>query len=377
MGAFSRDKGSSAPANPLSGLTQAEVDARIQALVERFAWTGNPARLEAAKLPDNLLHGYSTDDLIEGARQYFTAERSRGVMETTLVAGPHMTVTPNDAQNRIVLDAIVGAAQQPYVLTVGRLYAVLTQVLTGDGQIPNNANQVIEIPGEAGAFHAPRISNLAISGLDPDNPPLANAALGGQRTVTFTVSNSANVNGNLTLQRKTDDNAWVDISNAIAPAAGSVNVNFPALAAAAGSTYRYRLTGTDTNPDGAGTFSSDTIVIGPIAQEHERAYWLTQNNNSVADFESGDADGSADVTASGSTFSIDLSVPDTHWFIILVPSDRELASAIGATRDDELASFTKQQNALVIAGQQYTAYTIHNQSGLGRPQQFRYDCTTE
>ena len=220
-------------------------------------------------------------------------------------------------------------------------------------------------------FEAPSISDFSISGLDPNNPPAAGSALGGQRTVSFTVQHPENVSGNLTLSQQTGSAAASNVSTTIDPedADGSVSITFPTLAAAAGTTYTYRLFGTDTENN---TFERSFTIM--IAAAHELAYFGAYDGPdeptwATATLPTGDQ--VVDVQDENYTFETDIGGDSDHgirangngYFYIMVPSNRE-PTAITGPAGNVLNRFTRRPMARTIGTQNYTVFFQHNQNNF-------------
>ena len=214
-----------------------------------------------------------------------------------------------------------------------------------------------EFSGVLTTFEAPVITALSISGLTDPTPPVG-TSLGGTRTITYTVSHTENVQGTLTF-------LWdnVAISTTVDAAAGSATVTIPATTTVAGVTHTGRLQGTNTRGD---TFSRD--VTFRSASDHELGYYGTRPTNDFASVDVSNLS-SVDVTQSGTVFTVDaLNFPNTQFFGILLPEDRELVSLTNPAAPDPNRDirndFTTTTNARVIGGTNYTLYTEQNNSGF-------------
>lgn len=57
----------------------------------------------------------TTDDVPEGSRQYFTADRAYAALKGALVAGDNITLTPNDAAGKLTITGSGGSGTAPAV----------------------------------------------------------------------------------------------------------------------------------------------------------------------------------------------------------------------------------------------------------------------
>ena len=253
---------------------------------------------------------------------------------------------------------------------------------------PNNASGGGQPPAQ---YDEPSISDFSIAGQDPSSPPMAGAALGGDLDVSFTINHPNNVSGNLSLSRQAGNAAAVVLANNIDPndADGNVTINVAALAAVAGTSYTYRLYGTDTqNP--AQTFES-TFTLN-IAAAHETAYFGTVDIPAGADDVAraaavnwagvaiDRADRQADVQNTDYTFNTDdngathgISVPNDDFLWVLIPNDREPATIVNSLGSQSKPSWTRTQNVRQIGGEQMDAWTLPNRSGIDLPLFFTFN----
>ena len=210
-------------------------------------------------------------------------------------------------------------------------------------------------------YDAPSITDFSIAGQDPSSPPHSGDALGGDLNVSFTINNPENVAGNLSLSRATGNAAAVVLANNIDPndADGNVVVaGTDALAAVAGTSYTYRLFGTDTqNP--AETFESEFTITIPVDQDY--VYLNNQATGGMA--------GAQAFSTNGATRAIFSSDPQR----IVSPAaanNAYLAYAQRATDPDlteirisnfnQIGAFTKYPNAVMIGGVQYDVWLSDN-----------------
>ena len=293
----------------------------------------------------------------------------------TTALNPAITTIPSNQRK-----GLEGTGSLPIALTKynGNYYVVTTVNNLNSGRLYINKMKA-GIAGSApvnppAQYDPPVLSNLAITGIDPNNPPLAGSAISGQRTISANLTNPQNVAGNMTLTLQRDAGQVVTIDNAI-PASADISEGFAFPNAlgnfVAGSTYTFELSGTDTQNPGVAFSTSYQITI---ASSHEIIYYGSSNNNA---FSTIDLAGLTQVDAqnSGTTFNIAQQVPNLNWLIILTPTDRDIVSAINPLGQDEIGRFTTTNNVRQIGGTQYNAHFRQNQSGVDGS--YRLQLTTE
>ena len=213
-----------------------------------------------------------------------------------------------------------------------------------------------EFSGAMTTFNAPQITALSISGLTDPTPPVG-TALGGARTITFTVTNQTNIQGNLTF-------LWdaSPIATDVDPGTGTAAVTIPATTTTAGTTHTGTLRGTNTQ--GATFERSVTFRSG---DSHELGYWAVRAANDFATTDISNLT-SFDVSQSGTVFDINATIPSQNYIGILLPEDRELVlltnpNALNPS-DDIRGDFTTTTNARVIGSRNFTLYVEQNLSAF-------------
>lgn len=203
-------------------------------------------------------------------------------------------------------------------------------------------------------YASPSITGFSIAGLNP-----ASGDLAGTYSISYHVSNSQNVAGNVTFQYSIDSGTtYTDVVDNLSPTATTASVTLASIPIAAGASVLFRLILTDTQTP-AQTHTSNIFRV-TRALPTETAYFGSQNSNSFAGYSTASASGSADVSATSGRFHAMAATPQTHWFYILMPSNRPISELQGALGVDELDQLTTINNAVTLNGQVYTAYVIQN-----------------
>jgi hypothetical protein len=221
-----------------------------------------------------------------------------------------------------------------------------------------------EFSGSMTTFNAPAITALSISGLSDSTPPTG-TELGGARTLTYTVTNQSNVQGDLTF-------IWEgnSISTTVDPAAGTAAVTIPSTVTVAGTTYTGTLRGTNTQ---GATF--ERSVTFRSAQDQEQAYYGVLPTDTFASVDVSTLT-AVDVSTAGTVYTINESAPNTQILGILSPADRDPVSIIDTVLSiNSIADFTATTNVRTIGGQSYNLLTLTNNSGFTGT--FNYTVTTE
>ncbi len=221
-----------------------------------------------------------------------------------------------------------------------------------------------EFSGSMTTFNAPAITSLSISGLTDPTPPVG-TALGGSRTLTFTATNTENIQGDLEF-------FWdnVSIAQGITATAGTAVVTIPATTTVAGVTHTGRLQGTNTQ---GATFTRE--VTFRSAPDQEQAYYGIRATD---DFASVDVSTltAVNVTQSGTVYNISVSAPNTQVLGILSPNDRDPVSVVDTVLSiDSIGDFTATLAVRTIGGLSYNLLTLTNNSGFTG--NFSYTVTTE
>ena len=124
-------------------------------------------------------------------------------------------------------------------------------------------------------YNAPTISRFWITGLNPNGNlqvPASGTTLGGDTVIRYTTTNSANIQGNLELEIDPGTGTYVSQAIDISPtdAGASTTENLDNVTFQGGRTYRYRLSGTNTN---GGQFES-VITFTVVAIQRDNVYLL-------------------------------------------------------------------------------------------------------
>lgn len=191
------------------------------------------------------------------------------------------------------------------------------------------------------------ITAFSISGLS-DFAPGVGVELGGARTLTYTVTNTAQVNGNLTF-------SWdaVNIATDIDPAAGTANVNIPSTVTAAGDTHTAILSGVDNS----GNAFSRTLTYNTPATG-ERIYIGTIGSTDASTFDTGAAT-ALNFAPSPQTITIPTFAGNSRIAYAQRASEPELtALTIGGI--NQLPAFTKTDNAITVDGVLHDVWVSDN-----------------
>ena len=191
------------------------------------------------------------------------------------------------------------------------------------------------------------ITAFGITGLT-DFSPGVGVELGGARTITYTVTNSSLVSGNLTFN-------WdaVDIKTDIDPAGSSDTVNIPSTITVAGATHTAILSGTDTTGN---AFSRTLTYTTPNPQE--QLYIGTIATNDATTFDTGTAT-SIDFAPSPQTITIPTFAGNSHIAYAQRASEPEL-TAITIGGINQLAGFTTTDNAIQVHGVFHDVWVSNN-----------------
>lgn len=227
------------------------------------------------------------------------------------------------------------------------------------------AIKTINIPGTSGTV-TPSLHNFSIS---IDSRVDVGTDLNQQQSITFGVTNFASLTA-LTLVVTTGDNQTLTLPTSDGTQTQTVTLSGIDTSTAGNVTFQ--LSGTWSG----GTVTSNIVTVEVRnLQSQELAYF---GGRSVNDFATVDVAelSSADVTGSGSTYTITQQVADSGFLGILSPDNRDPVSVINAVLNiDELDSFTATLNVRTIGGMQYNLLTIQNNSGFNGT--FEYNVTTE
>lgn len=173
--------------------------------------------------------------------------------------------------------------------------------------------------------------------------------LSGTQTFTWTVTNTNNISGNLTIA---DDGG--NLSTSIVPTSSPQDLTITTQTLNAGETATFTISGTDTN---ANPFSRNYVVTA--AAESEFLYWDLSDSNNPASIVVANME-SAAITGSGQTIPASIG-PTTlnDYIIILAPSDNDLSQIINtALNVNVISTYTKTTNVRQIGGQNYNSYVF-------------------
>lgn len=198
-----------------------------------------------------------------------------------------------------------------------------------------------------------------------------NTDLNVQHTVTFSVTNHSHLTA-LTLIVTTGDNKT--LTTPIIDGQQSQTVTLSGISTASAGNVTFQLSGTHSG----GTALSNVVTVN-IAdlQSHEFAYFGVRPTNDFASVATS-ALSSADVSSSGTVYTISVSVPNGSFLGILSPENRDPTSIIETTLNTEsITDFTAAPGnpVRVINSVNYNLLTIQNNSGFTGT--FNFRVTTE
>ena len=202
------------------------------------------------------------------------------------------------------------------------------------------------VDAQAQTFQAPAFTAFAV---DIDQNPLGGTQFSGSRTFTWTVTNQANISGNLTIQQEA-----TNLSTTVNPALGTIDLTITTFALNTGETQTFTISGTNTQSD---SFSRTYVVTGTGA--HEFLFYGLSPTNNPASVLTSTLD-STRITGGGQ--QIDASIGPSSagdFIIILAPSDNDLSQIINrGINVDVINTFTKTNSVRVINSVFYNSYVI-------------------
>lgn len=197
------------------------------------------------------------------------------------------------------------------------------------------------------AYDSPAIISLSITEL-PDLTPDAGFDFAGVRTVNYSVSNTSNVDGDLTV-------SWdgVNLLTNVSAFATSVSVTIPSTIAAVGESHSLVLSGLNTNGD---TFSRTLTYRTP--QPHELIYFGTQTSSDATTFDFAN-ESSEDFVAVSQSFTIP-TFTGTEYLVYAQRSTENDVTEIRIGGLNQLDAFTKVPNAFTVNSQNFDAWITIN-----------------
>ena len=214
-------------------------------------------------------------------------------------------------------------------------------------------------------YQAPAITSMSISGLDQNNPPVAGTNIGGDRTLTYAVSNPQNVQGNLTLTFFNGSSSET-VTTGVSATATTQAINITDTNFVDGTTYRFTLSGTDTQ----GNSLSRSITLRR-AGAGEFLYFGASDNTNWSSLVLPTGEQRVDVSSSRTMFeTVTTAMPtgirtnNGQYFYILAPSNREPTSLVHPIAGESITEFTKTEDVRTISGQSYNVFFFQNNSGF-------------
>lgn len=178
----------------------------------------------------------------------------------------------------------------------------------------------------------------------------AGTTLSGTITISFTINEPENVQGNLTFRQ-----AGVVLVSNIDPLAGTANIAITNVTLNAGESVTFRLEGTATAGVGGAAFGRD-IVISALTPTDFIYYGLDADTN-PADFDINTAQSAVFQTAQ--TIFVPTFTGNQHFVIAQRSSDPQITQLIIGGFDQRDA-FTRTTNAFLVSGVNYDAYVSDN-----------------
>lgn len=200
-------------------------------------------------------------------------------------------------------------------------------------------------------FQHPIITSFSLTGFNTQVD--AGTVINGQQSISWTITNLNNIQGDLTLEV-----AGNEISSSISSSSSVYSFTFPATTLNAGESVALRLSGVDTH----GNVFSRTYTIRARVQSEALYYGV------VSDITPANIDETTlteyDILA-GSQFDASFNIPANSYAVLLSPADKEIASIVDKTFTQEILNdFTKTSSAKQISSQSYDLYTHQNQSSI-------------
>lgn len=223
------------------------------------------------------------------------------------------------------------------------------QGITAVGRITQDGDPVIDLSLTTPQQQA-MITAFSIQGQAPH--VAAGTSLSGSQMFLYTVTNPGLVTGLGTLTQGASA-----ISTQVDPAGNAIDQVIQAVTLNAGEAVVFTLAFDLT----AGGTISRTFMVQARAQA-ETLYYGVMSANDAAGVDVSTL--SSERVVVNSQFDADFVTPNTHYYVILSPADRELTAITERTFNAPiLTSFTKTENVRTIGGQSYDAYVRQNNSG--------------
>lgn len=217
-----------------------------------------------------------------------------------------------------------------------------------------------------GTIPVPSLHNFSID--IPSRVDL-NTDLNVQHTLTFDVSNYSHLTS---LQLIVDVGDNKTLVNPIRDGSQTQTITLSGISTASSGSVTFQLSG--VHPGGTATSNIVTINIADL-QTHEFAYYGSRPTDDFSSVDTGLLS-SADVSNSGTVYTISQQVPNGSFLGILSPTDRDPTSIIETTLSTEsISDFTATLSVRTINSVSYNLLTIQNNSGFTGTYNFRV--TTE
>lgn len=201
-------------------------------------------------------------------------------------------------------------------------------------------------------FQAPAITAFSIVG--QSTSVAANTQLTGSKTFSYTVSNSSNVSGNLTLTQTNPGESAQNLATDVNPSGSSTVQTINTVTLAAGESVVFTLSGTDTQ---SGNFNKTFTVRAPNPHEFLYSGRSTTNNPASVDISGFN---SAEITGSGQDITVTTgTTAQGDHFIILVPTSEDLSTITDTVLNTDVTSiFTRTEDVRQINSIDYTSYVV-------------------
>lgn len=202
------------------------------------------------------------------------------------------------------------------------------------------------VDAQSQTFQAPAFTAFSV---DIPQHPLAGSTFSGSKTFTWTVTNQANISGNLTIAQEASN-----LSTAVDPAAGTISLTITSFSLNASETQTFTISGTNTQSD---PFSRTYVVTGRAADEF--LYYGLSSTNNPASVDTSTLSNTR-ITTSGQQITASIGPTTSGDFIIvLAPADNDLSQIINtALNVDVINTFTKTNAVRTINSQSYNSYVI-------------------
>ena len=323
-------------------LNQTQVDARVVAGTAAEARNGNTDRWDKDKVPSDTVYDADIADFQTDTEVNALIANANTGFKTT-----NQTVTTIADAN--LFGIFVGGSRRLVS------WATIKTLLAST-------------PDPTPTYTAPTISTYSIGGLDPANMPAAGSNLGGSRVVSYTITNSQNVQGNLEIDYRVGTGQWTPIAITIDPGQTSATIDFGTITAQAGQTYQFRLTGIDTQGN-AITPSILSITVAS-ARPQDNVYLNYQDVSDITGTTA--AARAAQFSTTGATTAVfsaqpqTLNVPtitdanSTGYVMYAQRNSDPNVTNISISGLNSTGNFERVPNAVTIGGVQYDVWISTN-----------------